>query len=72
MPTSHILECNFNSITFIKFHFFFFLMFPVLDLRIVAARLNGSLDFFTVEINKPLALLQYRGEKQPLYSEADT
>lgn len=31
-------------------------------LRIVAARLNGSLDFFTVEINKPLGLLQYRGE----------
>uniref|UniRef100_A0A3P9L050 Sterol regulatory element-binding protein cleavage-activating protein n=1 Tax=Oryzias latipes TaxID=8090 RepID=A0A3P9L050_ORYLA len=32
-----------------------------LNNRIVAARLNGSLDFFTVEINKPLALLQYRG-----------
>lgn len=31
-------------------------------LRIVAARLNGSLDFFTVEIKKPLCLLQYRGE----------
>ncbi|XP_028835659.1 sterol regulatory element-binding protein cleavage-activating protein [Denticeps clupeoides] len=29
--------------------------------RIVAARLNGSLDFFTVETNKPLGLLQYRG-----------
>lgn len=34
--------------------------------RIVAARLNGSLDFFTVEINKPLGLLQYRGEAQTL------
>ncbi|XP_075885449.1 sterol regulatory element-binding protein cleavage-activating protein isoform X1 [Nelusetta ayraudi] len=32
-----------------------------LNNRIVAARLNGSLDFFTVEINKPLCLLQYRG-----------
>ncbi|XP_032373453.1 sterol regulatory element-binding protein cleavage-activating protein isoform X1 [Etheostoma spectabile] len=32
-----------------------------LNNRIVAARLNGSLDFFTVEINKPLGLLQYRG-----------
>lgn len=34
-------------------------------LRIVAARLNGSLDFFTVEINKPPCLLQYRGERPP-------
>ncbi|KAL4617166.1 sterol regulatory element-binding protein cleavage-activating protein isoform X2 [Arapaima gigas] len=33
-----------------------------LNNRIVAARLNGSLDFFTVDINKPLGLLQYRGE----------
>ncbi|CAB1334338.1 unnamed protein product [Coregonus sp. 'balchen'] len=32
-----------------------------LNNRIVAARLNGSLDFFTVDINKPLGLLQYRG-----------
>ncbi|MEQ2223152.1 hypothetical protein ILYODFUR_033844, partial [Ilyodon furcidens] len=31
-----------------------------LNNRIVAARLNGSLDFFTVEMNKPLGLLQYR------------
>lgn len=41
------------------------LCFQLLDIfncRIVAARLNGSLDFFTVEINKPLGLLQYRGE----------
>lgn len=34
-------------------------------LRIVAARLNGSLDFFTVEINKPPCLLQYRGQRNP-------
>lgn len=37
-------------------------VFLLLLHRIVAARLNGSLDFFTVEINKPLCLLQYRGE----------
>ncbi|XP_008322393.1 sterol regulatory element-binding protein cleavage-activating protein isoform X2 [Cynoglossus semilaevis] len=50
-----------------------------LNNRIVAARLNGSLDFFTVEINKPLALLQYRGApgrgnmpSSPCYSSEDT
>ncbi|RVE63184.1 hypothetical protein OJAV_G00163730 [Oryzias javanicus] len=49
-----------------------------LNNRIVAARLNGSLDFFTVEINKPLALLQYRGAPgrgsmppSPCYSSED-
>uniref|UniRef100_A0A8D3DR10 Sterol regulatory element-binding protein cleavage-activating protein n=1 Tax=Scophthalmus maximus TaxID=52904 RepID=A0A8D3DR10_SCOMX len=47
-----------------------------LNNRIVAARLNGSLDFFTVEINKPLGLLQYRGETgsvppSPCYSSED-
>lgn len=36
----------------------------LLLLRIVAARLNGSLDFFTVEINKPPCLLQYRGQRK--------
>lgn len=36
---------------------------PLSLLRIVAARLNGSLDFFTVEINKPPCLLQYRGQR---------
>lgn len=38
---------------------------PPPPLRIVAARLNGSLDFFTVEINKPACLLQFRGETSP-------
>uniref|UniRef100_A0A8P4GBW1 Sterol regulatory element-binding protein cleavage-activating protein n=1 Tax=Dicentrarchus labrax TaxID=13489 RepID=A0A8P4GBW1_DICLA len=44
-----------------------------LNNRIVAARLNGSLDFFTVEINKPLCLLQYRGSMppSPCYSSED-
>uniref|UniRef100_A0A8C9Z409 Sterol regulatory element-binding protein cleavage-activating protein n=1 Tax=Sander lucioperca TaxID=283035 RepID=A0A8C9Z409_SANLU len=44
-----------------------------LNNRIVAARLNGSLDFFTVEINKPLGLLQYRGSMppSPCYSSED-
>uniref|UniRef100_A0A672Z7J8 SREBF chaperone n=1 Tax=Sphaeramia orbicularis TaxID=375764 RepID=A0A672Z7J8_9TELE len=49
-----------------------------LNNRIVAARLNGSLDFFTVEINKPLALLQHRGTPgrgsmppSPCYSSED-
>lgn len=49
-----------------------------LNNRIVAARLNGSLDFFTIEINKPLGLLQYRGgpsrvslPASPCYSSED-
>uniref|UniRef100_A0A665T635 Sterol regulatory element-binding protein cleavage-activating protein n=1 Tax=Echeneis naucrates TaxID=173247 RepID=A0A665T635_ECHNA len=49
-----------------------------LNNRIVAARLNGSLDFFTVEIKKPLGLLQYRGPPgrgsmppSPCYSSED-
>uniref|UniRef100_A0A8C9T4V3 Sterol regulatory element-binding protein cleavage-activating protein n=1 Tax=Scleropages formosus TaxID=113540 RepID=A0A8C9T4V3_SCLFO len=49
-----------------------------LNNRIVAARLNGSLDFFTVDINKPLGLLQYRGgpgrgsmPPSPCYSSDD-
>ncbi|XP_056141806.1 sterol regulatory element-binding protein cleavage-activating protein [Lampris incognitus] len=49
-----------------------------LNNRIVAARLNGSLDFFTVEVNKPLGLLQYRGPPghgsmppSPCYSSED-
>uniref|UniRef100_A0A3Q3JAP9 Sterol regulatory element-binding protein cleavage-activating protein n=1 Tax=Monopterus albus TaxID=43700 RepID=A0A3Q3JAP9_MONAL len=49
-----------------------------LNNRIVAARLNGALDFFTVEINKPLGLLQYRGAPgrgsmppSPCYSSED-
>lgn len=49
-----------------------------LNNRIVAARLNGSLDFFTVEINKPLGLLQHRGAlgrgsmpASPCYSSED-
>uniref|UniRef100_A0A3B4CKL2 Sterol regulatory element-binding protein cleavage-activating protein n=1 Tax=Pygocentrus nattereri TaxID=42514 RepID=A0A3B4CKL2_PYGNA len=49
-----------------------------LNNRIVAARLNGSLDFFTVDINKPLGLLQYRGPpgraslpSSPCYSSED-
>ncbi|TRY86050.1 hypothetical protein DNTS_030912, partial [Danionella cerebrum] len=49
-----------------------------LNNRIVAARLNGSLDFFTVEVNKPLGLLQYRGQPvrgslppSPCYSSED-
>ncbi|MCJ8745403.1 hypothetical protein PDJAM_G00129750 [Pangasius djambal] len=47
-------------------------------LRIVAARLDGSLDFFTVDINKPLGLLQHRGPPgcsslppSPCYSSDD-
>ncbi|KAJ8415653.1 hypothetical protein AAFF_G00402100 [Aldrovandia affinis] len=49
-----------------------------LNNRIVAARLNGSLDFFTVDINKPLGLVQYRGNPgrssmppSPCYSSED-
>ncbi|KAM6967692.1 sterol regulatory element-binding protein cleavage-activating protein [Aplochiton taeniatus] len=49
-----------------------------LNNRIVAARLSGSLDFFTVDINKPLGLLQYRGPPghsslppSPCYSSED-
>ncbi|XP_033855822.1 sterol regulatory element-binding protein cleavage-activating protein-like [Acipenser ruthenus] len=49
-----------------------------LNNRIVAARLNGSLDFFTVDINKPMNLLQYRGTSNhgsmppsPCYSSDD-
>uniref|UniRef100_A0A6Q2YR78 Sterol regulatory element-binding protein cleavage-activating protein n=1 Tax=Esox lucius TaxID=8010 RepID=A0A6Q2YR78_ESOLU len=49
-----------------------------LNNRIVAARLNGSLDFFTVDINKPLGILQYRGPTgrsnmppSPCYSSED-
>ncbi|XP_067365442.1 sterol regulatory element-binding protein cleavage-activating protein isoform X6 [Channa argus] len=49
-----------------------------LNNRIVAARLNGSLDFFTVEINKPLGLLQFTGgpgrgslPPSPCYSSED-
>ncbi|KAJ7985529.1 hypothetical protein DPEC_G00353000 [Dallia pectoralis] len=49
-----------------------------LNNRIVAARLDGSLDFFTVDINKPLGLLQYRGPTgranlppSPCYSSED-
>ncbi|XP_069051082.1 sterol regulatory element-binding protein cleavage-activating protein isoform X2 [Lepisosteus oculatus] len=49
-----------------------------LNNRIVAARLNGSLDFFTVDINKPPCLLQYRGTPNrgsmppsPCYSSDD-
>ncbi|XP_019719302.1 sterol regulatory element-binding protein cleavage-activating protein isoform X1 [Hippocampus comes] len=49
-----------------------------LNNRIVAARLNGSLDFFSVDVNKPLALLQYRGTPcragvpmSPCYSSED-
>ncbi|KAM8826089.1 sterol regulatory element-binding protein cleavage-activating protein isoform 1-T1 [Synchiropus picturatus] len=50
-----------------------------LNNRIVAARLNGSLDFFTVEINKPVGLLQHRGgapgrgslPPSPCYSSED-
>ncbi|XP_076869427.1 sterol regulatory element-binding protein cleavage-activating protein isoform X2 [Brachyhypopomus gauderio] len=48
-----------------------------LNNRIVAARLNGSLDFFTVDIHKPLGL-QYRGPPgraslppSPCYSSED-
>uniref|UniRef100_A0A3B3QHK4 Sterol regulatory element-binding protein cleavage-activating protein n=1 Tax=Paramormyrops kingsleyae TaxID=1676925 RepID=A0A3B3QHK4_9TELE len=47
--------------------------------RIVAARLSGSLDFFTVDMNKPLGLRQYRGTPgrgsmpplSPCYSSED-
>ncbi|MBN3284069.1 SCAP protein, partial [Polyodon spathula] len=49
-----------------------------LNNRIVAARLNGSLDFFTVDISKPMNLLQYRGTPNrgsmppsPCYSSDD-
>nr|XP_049585255.1 sterol regulatory element-binding protein cleavage-activating protein isoform X2 [Syngnathus scovelli] len=49
-----------------------------LNNRIVAARLNGSLDFFSLDVNKPLALLQYRGTPclggvptSPCYSSED-
>ncbi|XP_028673300.1 sterol regulatory element-binding protein cleavage-activating protein [Erpetoichthys calabaricus] len=46
--------------------------------RIVAARLNGSLDFFTLDVNKPSTLLQHRGTPirnsmthSPCYSSDD-
>ncbi|XP_041104077.1 sterol regulatory element-binding protein cleavage-activating protein-like isoform X2 [Polyodon spathula] len=49
-----------------------------LNNRIVAARLSGSLDFFTVDINKPMNLLQYQGTPNrgsmppsPCYSSDD-
>uniref|UniRef100_H3CES5 Sterol regulatory element-binding protein cleavage-activating protein n=1 Tax=Tetraodon nigroviridis TaxID=99883 RepID=H3CES5_TETNG len=49
-----------------------------LNNRIVAARLNGSLDFFTLEVNKPACLLQHRGgpgrarvAPSPCYSSED-
>ncbi|XP_061737713.1 sterol regulatory element-binding protein cleavage-activating protein [Nerophis ophidion] len=32
-----------------------------LDNRIVVARLNGSLDFFSVDVNNPLVVIQLRG-----------
>lgn len=36
---------------------------PSLSLRIVAARLNGSLDFFSLETHTSLNHLQFRGER---------
>ncbi|KAM5292999.1 sterol regulatory element-binding protein cleavage-activating protein [Ctenodactylus gundi] len=50
-----------------------------LDRRIVAARLNGSLDFFSLETHAALSALQFRGTpgrgsspSSPLYSSSDT
>nr|KAF6476055.1 SREBF chaperone [Rousettus aegyptiacus] len=47
-----------------------------LDKRIVAARLNGSLDFFSLETHTALGPLQFRGQRNstspPTYSSSDT
>ncbi|XP_047628815.1 sterol regulatory element-binding protein cleavage-activating protein isoform X4 [Phacochoerus africanus] len=50
-----------------------------LDKRIVAARLNGSLDFFSLETHTALSPLQFRGAPgrgssptSPVYSSSDT
>ncbi|XP_072577124.1 sterol regulatory element-binding protein cleavage-activating protein isoform X2 [Vulpes vulpes] len=50
-----------------------------LDKRIVAARLNGSLDFFSLETHSVLSPLQFRGTPgrsssptSPVYSSSDT
>ncbi|KAG3279807.1 SREBF chaperone, transcript variant X2 [Ictidomys tridecemlineatus] len=50
-----------------------------LDRRIVAARLNGSLDFFSLETHTALSPLQFRGtpgrgnsSSSPVYSSSDT
>ncbi|XP_064352671.1 sterol regulatory element-binding protein cleavage-activating protein isoform X2 [Camelus dromedarius] len=50
-----------------------------LDKRIVAARLNGSLDFFSLETHTALSPLQFRGAPgrgtspaSPIYSSSDT
>ncbi|XP_073757191.1 sterol regulatory element-binding protein cleavage-activating protein isoform X2 [Callorhinus ursinus] len=50
-----------------------------LDKRIVAARLNGSLDFFSLETRTALSPLQFRGTPgrssspaSPVYSSSDT
>nr|XP_020135894.1 sterol regulatory element-binding protein cleavage-activating protein isoform X3 [Microcebus murinus] len=50
-----------------------------LDKRIVAARLNGSLDFFSLETHTALSPLQFRGTPgrgsspaSPVYSSTDT
>uniref|UniRef100_A0A8C4LJN9 Sterol regulatory element-binding protein cleavage-activating protein n=1 Tax=Equus asinus asinus TaxID=83772 RepID=A0A8C4LJN9_EQUAS len=50
-----------------------------LDKRIVAARLNGSLDFFSLETHTSLSPLQFRGTPgrgtspaSPVYSSSDT
>uniref|UniRef100_A0A452S386 Sterol regulatory element-binding protein cleavage-activating protein n=1 Tax=Ursus americanus TaxID=9643 RepID=A0A452S386_URSAM len=50
-----------------------------LDKRIVAARLNGSLDFFSLETHTALSPLQFRGTPgrsssptSPVYSSSDT
>ncbi|XP_060060745.1 sterol regulatory element-binding protein cleavage-activating protein isoform X3 [Erinaceus europaeus] len=50
-----------------------------LDKRIVAARLNGSLDFFSLETHTTLSPLQFRGTPgwsncptSPLYSSSDS
>ncbi|KAF6101011.1 SREBF chaperone [Phyllostomus discolor] len=47
-----------------------------LDKRIVAARLNGSLDFFSLETHTAFSPLQFRGQGSspttPVYSSSDT
>uniref|UniRef100_A0A671ERI7 Sterol regulatory element-binding protein cleavage-activating protein n=1 Tax=Rhinolophus ferrumequinum TaxID=59479 RepID=A0A671ERI7_RHIFE len=47
-----------------------------LDKRIVAARLNGSLDFFSLETHTALSPVQFRGQgsspTSPMYSSSDT
>ncbi|KAM8758557.1 sterol regulatory element-binding protein cleavage-activating protein isoform 2-T2 [Rhynchonycteris naso] len=47
-----------------------------LDRRIVAARLNGSLDFFSLESHAAFSPLQFRGQGSsptaPVYSSSDT